>query len=129
MLMSVELKWCITWFIYFLNLPWVRYNCAKFHHCRICVTDFREGGPFWSLPSASSPEKAHLNRVTWTCGNQYYSSFTQPKFKYPWNAHTVHPKQTLRAKNNNKHTQCSYNLKISISPPARLLGAHALRLG
>ena len=28
----------------FLDLPWVRYNCAKFHHCRICVTDFREGG-------------------------------------------------------------------------------------
>ena len=34
-------------------------NCAKFHHCRICVTDFMEGGPFGNLPSVSSPEKAH----------------------------------------------------------------------
>ena len=44
MLMSAELKRCVTWFIYFLDLLWLRYNCAKFHHCRICVTDFREGG-------------------------------------------------------------------------------------
>ena len=29
------------------------YNYAKFHHCRICVTDFRLYGP----PSVSSPEK------------------------------------------------------------------------
>ena len=43
MLISAELKGCVTWFIYFLDLPWVRYNCAKFHHCRICVTGFREG--------------------------------------------------------------------------------------
>ena len=28
----------------FLDLLWVRYNCAKFYHCRLCVTDFREGG-------------------------------------------------------------------------------------
>ena len=40
MLMSAELKGCVTWFIYFLDLLWLRYNCAKFHHCRICVTDF-----------------------------------------------------------------------------------------
>ena len=26
----------------FLHLPWVRYNCAEFHHSRICATDFRE---------------------------------------------------------------------------------------
>ena len=24
----------------FLDLLWVRYNCAKFPHCRICLTDF-----------------------------------------------------------------------------------------
>ena len=24
----------------FLDLLWVRYNCAKFYHCRICLTDF-----------------------------------------------------------------------------------------
>ena len=26
----------------FLDLLWVRYNCAKFYHFRICVTDSRE---------------------------------------------------------------------------------------
>ena len=30
MLISAELKGCATWFIYFLVLLWVRYNCAKF---------------------------------------------------------------------------------------------------
>ena len=34
-------------FFYLLS---VRYNSAKFHHCRICVTDFREWGPFCSPP-------------------------------------------------------------------------------
>ena len=48
-----QLKGCVTWFIYFLGLLWVRYNCAKFHHRRICVTDFREGGLF--APPTHSP--------------------------------------------------------------------------
>ena len=30
MLISAKLKGCVTWFIYFLDLVWVRYNCAKF---------------------------------------------------------------------------------------------------
>ena len=61
LLMSAESKGFFTWFIQVLDLLQVRYNCAKFHHCRICVTDFREGGSFCppSLPSMSSPEKAH----------------------------------------------------------------------
>ena len=42
---SAELKGCVTCFIYVLGLLKVRYNCAKFHLCRICVTDVREGGP------------------------------------------------------------------------------------
>ena len=47
----------------FLDLLWVRYNCAKFHHCRICATDFRERGLFGRPPpSLSSPEKAHLEQ-------------------------------------------------------------------
>ena len=28
----------------FLDLLYAKHNCAKFHHCRICVTDFREKG-------------------------------------------------------------------------------------
>ena len=42
MLMSAELKDYITWFIYFLDLLKVRYNCAKFHHCGICLTPINE---------------------------------------------------------------------------------------
>ena len=42
-LMSAEMKMCATLFVYVLNLLQVRYNCAKFHHCRICVRDFRKG--------------------------------------------------------------------------------------
>ena len=44
--------------IYFLNFFNARYNCAKFHHCRIRVKDFREGA-FLFPQSLSSPEKAH----------------------------------------------------------------------
>ena len=50
MVMSPEIKGCVTWFIYFLDLLWGRYNCAKFHHCTICGTDFREGGAFLPPP-------------------------------------------------------------------------------
>ena len=50
MLMSAKLKECVTWFIYFVDLLQVRYNSAKFHHCRICVTDFREVGAFLAPP-------------------------------------------------------------------------------
>ena len=50
MLMSAEIRGCVAWFIYFLDLLWVRYKRAKFHYCRICVTYFREGG-FFALPA------------------------------------------------------------------------------
>ena len=43
--MSAELKGCVTWFIYFSDLIKVRYNCAKFHYCRVCVT--------WEAPERS----------------------------------------------------------------------------
>ena len=40
----------------FLDILWLSYNCAKFHHCRICVTDFREVALFAPPPSSlSSP--------------------------------------------------------------------------
>ena len=42
-----------------------RYNCARFHHCRICVTDFWEGGFF--VPPLPHPwaalKKPILNRA------------------------------------------------------------------
>ena len=57
MLMSAELKGCVTWFICFLDLLWVRYNCAKFHQCR-CPHPW------------AAPKKPILNRVNtwnWVC--------------------------------------------------------------
>ena len=51
---------------YFLDLLRVRYNCAKLDHCRICVTDFKEGGTFLPPPSPNpwaGPRKPILNRV------------------------------------------------------------------
>ena len=62
-LMSAELKSCVTWFIYFLDLLWVRYNCAKFHYCRICVTNFLDGGPFCPHHPWAASKKPILNRV------------------------------------------------------------------
>ena len=41
MLMLAQLKGCVNLLIYFLDLLKVSYNCAKSHHCKICVTDFR----------------------------------------------------------------------------------------
>ena len=64
MLMSAQLRVRVTWMIHFLDFLWVRYNCAKFHHCRICVTDFREWGPFCSPPlPCAAPKIPILNRV------------------------------------------------------------------
>ena len=69
----------------FLYLLWGRYNCAKFHHCRICVTDFREGVPFCPPPPPIREQRRkspswiglrlhlHINnknihqRKTWNC--------------------------------------------------------------
>ena len=59
--------------MYFLDLLYVRYNCVKFDQCRICATDFREGGGFLPTPthppstphqppSVSSLEKSHLEK-------------------------------------------------------------------
>ena len=48
--------------LYFLDFFLVRYNYAKFHYCRIYVTDFRNG-VFLANQFVSSLEKAILNRV------------------------------------------------------------------
>ena len=50
MQISVELKGCVTCFMCFLDLIKLRYKWAKFHHFRVCVTDFREGEPFCPSP-------------------------------------------------------------------------------
>ena len=63
MVMPAELKRWVMWFIYFLVIPRVRYNCAKFDYCRICVTEFRRA-PHKSHPHPwAAPKKPILNRV------------------------------------------------------------------
>ena len=52
-LMSAEFKGCVIC----SNI--LRYGSTKFHHCKICGTDFREGRTFCSPPSASSHMKVH----------------------------------------------------------------------
>ena len=63
MLMLVEMMGCTTWFTYFLDLPKVRYNCLKFHHYGIYLTDFTKGVFLPPLPlrSVSSHKKIILN--------------------------------------------------------------------
>ena len=53
--MSAELKGCVIWFMYCLDFLQVRYNFAKFHQRRICVTDFREWGGLFASPLFPSP--------------------------------------------------------------------------
>ena len=60
-LMSAELRGCVTWFIYFMGVLEVRINCTNFPLCRICVTGFREGGLFAPYPWAA-PKRLILNR-------------------------------------------------------------------
>ena len=88
-LMSAELRGCITWFIYFLDLVYVRYNCAKFHHCEICVTDFREGCPFWLPPHPwAVPKMPILNRVNITPITVLV--IFESRYAAVWNAHFHH---------------------------------------
>ena len=65
--MSAKIRRCVTWFIYFFGTSSGKYNCAKFLHCRICVTDFREGRHFCPLPIPwAAPKIPILNRVKTT---------------------------------------------------------------
>ena len=47
----------------------IRYNCAKFHHCKICVTDFIEGDLFDPLPNCeqllTGPSRSLLNYINY----------------------------------------------------------------
>ena len=70
MLMSAELKVCVTWFIYFLDLLWVRYNC------------FIIVGYVWQILWRGSPhpwaapKKPILNRV-----KDFFSKYDQIRRK------------------------------------------------
>ena len=81
MLMSTERKGCVKWFKYFLDLLWVRFNCAKFHHYRICVTDFGEGGLFTPPPLHlwAVLKKPILNRVNFWISNRLWCSISSLK--------------------------------------------------
>ena len=66
MLISAELKGCATWFIYFLVLLWVRYNCAKFIIAGY-VWQILGRGTFFAPPSPpypwAAPRRSTRNRV------------------------------------------------------------------
>ena len=57
MLMSAEARECLTWFMYLLDLIQARYCCANFHHCRNCVSNFREGTYLFPSPIRDQPQK------------------------------------------------------------------------
>ena len=60
LLISAEFKVRVTWFTYFLDSHWRMYNCAKFHHCGICVAErpFQKGKTFLaSSPIREQPQK------------------------------------------------------------------------
>ena len=70
------------WFMHFFDLQ-VRYsgkyNCAKFHQCRIFVTDFREGERFLPSPISEQPQKGpsligliHTNFLTMITISLFY---------------------------------------------------------
>ena len=62
MLMSAELKLCVTWLIYFL-IFFSEGITAKLHHCRLRVTDFREE-PILPPPHLwTTPKKLILNKI------------------------------------------------------------------
>ena len=54
--MSAELKGFITWFIYFLNLLYVRYNYVKFHHYKPppLICDQHRKDPSWAIQTYNS---------------------------------------------------------------------------
>ena len=88
-LMSVELMRCVTWSIYFLDFLYARYNCAKFHYSRICVTNFRSGVSFW-LPypwvapkrpiQLKTPVSCEFVYIYWKNSKWKSSFFVQWKF-------------------------------------------------
>ena len=56
-----------TWFICVSDFIYVWYNCAKFHHCRMCVTDFMWWEAFFTIhlpPICDQPlKRSSLNTV------------------------------------------------------------------
>ena len=56
--------------IFFGSSFGVRYNCAKFHYCRICATDFSEGGLFAPPHPRAARKKPILYRVNKFDGSQ-----------------------------------------------------------
>ena len=76
MLMSAELEGCVTWFMYFVDLLYLRYKCDKFHNCRIFVNDCREGIIFRPPPPLhpwAAPKRPILNRVKLSSWKKFFS--------------------------------------------------------
>ena len=48
---------------FWISFRYKWYKCAKFHHCMIYATDFRQGGSFCPPHPWAAPKKPILNRV------------------------------------------------------------------
>ena len=52
-------------FFRFFDLLEVKYKCAKLHHCRICMTDFRDGGTFLFSRLLRPIREQSWKRLSW----------------------------------------------------------------
>ena len=106
-LLSAELTECVTEYLYiFLDPLKVRYNYAKFYHCRIFVTGFRKAGVFFAPSICQQARKG----LSWT-GLRFSDVFSESK------------KGALAEYALTKPTLCMYDLQ---SPPGQLSGFHFL---
>ena len=64
----------------FLGLLWVRYNCVKFHHCRICLMwqILGRGGGLSPTPIREQPRKS----PSWTGSNYLFLFHNMPCMPY-----------------------------------------------
>ena len=76
---------CHVIHVFFASSLAKRYNCAKFHHFRICVTEFREGAfllPSIHEQSRKSPFWIGLKLAWFNIGKKFFHKLD--KYTYIW---------------------------------------------
>ena len=58
------------------------YNCTKFHLFGICVTSFRNWGPFCSPHLLAAPKRPILNRIKLSNSNMFFQDILQKCMSY-----------------------------------------------
>ena len=90
LVLTLLTDWCKISSLYLVPVPdywtwtktrsrsdyWTWTNCATLHHCRICVTDFREGGVYSGPLILEQPQKSPswigLNVLFWVFQCMFY---------------------------------------------------------